>query len=102
MFNHYQVVKLGETLQQDRVVMNDAAPASAIIETGDAVLAPDGHGLAVQVNYPSNPLHGLWYDDLAARTSHEVFSYLPGSFGQIIGWDQSPVPASPQPIATAA
>jgi hypothetical protein len=102
MFNHYQVVKLGDTLQQDRVVMNDAAPASASIGTGDAVLAPDGHGLAVQVNYASDALHGLWYDDLATRTSREVFSYLPGSFGQIIGWDQSPVPASSQPVAPAA
>ena len=88
MFNHYQVVKLGETVSQDRVIMHDAAPASATIETGDAVLAPDGHGLVVQVNDTSSSLRGVWYDDLATQTSREVFPYLPGSSGQIIGWDQ--------------
>ncbi len=101
-FNHYQVMKLGNTLQQDRVVINNAAPAPAIIGTGDALLAPDGHGLVVQVNDTSASSRGVWYDDLATQTSREVFSYLPGSSGQIIAWDQSPVSASPLPVATAA
>ena len=102
MFNHYQVVKLGETLQQDRVVMNNAAPASALLRTGDALLAPDGHGLVVQVSNTSNSARGVWYDDLTTQTSHEVFPYLPGSSGRIIGWDQMRVPSSPLPVATAA
>src|SRR5579859_1136408 len=102
MFNNYQVVKLGETLQQDRVVMHNAAPASATIGTGDAMLAPDGHGVVVQVNDTSSSLRGVWYDDLATQTSREVFPYLPGLSGQIMGWHQLPVPASPLPIATAA
>ena len=95
MFNHYQVVKLGETLQQDRVLMNNAAPASAIIGTGDALLAPDGHGLVVQDGNSAGSSHGVWYDDLTTQTSREVFSYLPGSMGQLIGWDQLRVNDSP-------
>ena len=102
MFDRYQVVKLGETLQQDRVVMINAAPASAILGTGDALLAPDGHGLVVQVSNASNSAQGVWYDDLTTQTSREVFPYLPGSTGQIIGWDQARVPSSPFPVATAA
>ena len=102
MLNHYRVVKLGDTLQQDRVVMNNAAPVSATIGTGDALLAPDGHGLVVQVNDTSASSRDVWYDDLATQTSREVFSYLPGSFSQIITWDQARVSASPLPVATAA
>ena len=102
MFNNYQVVKLGATLQQDRVVMHNAAPASATIGTGDAMLAPDGHGMVVQVNETSASLRGVWYDDFATQTSREVFSYAPGASGQIIGWDQLPVSASPLPVETAA
>lgn len=88
MFNNYQVVKLGETLSQDRVVMNNAAPASAMIRTGDAMLAPDGHGLVVQDSNTAAATHGVWYDDLTRQTSRELFSYLPGVSGQLIGWDQ--------------
>ena len=88
MFKNYQVVKLGETLQQDRVVMNNAAPASAILGTGDTMLAPDGHGLVVQDSNSADSSRGVWYDDLTTRTSREVFSYLPGSSGQLVGWDQ--------------
>ena len=102
MFNNYQVVKLGETVSQDRVVMHNAAPASATIGTGDAMLAPDGHGLVVQVNDTSDSLRGVWYDDFTTQTSREVFPYPAGSSAQLIGWDQLPVPSSPLPVATAA
>lgn len=98
MVNNYQVVRLGETLQQDRVVMNNAAPASAMIGTEDAMLAPDGHGLVVQDSNSANSTRGVWYDDLTTQTSREVFSYLPGSSGQLIGWDQlrvTPTTATP-------
>ena len=88
MFNNYQVVKLGETLSQDRVVMNNAAPASATIGTGDAMLAPDGHGLVVQDSNTTAATRGVWYDDLTTQTSRHLFSYLPGASGQLIGWDQ--------------
>ena len=87
-FNNYQVVKLGETLSQDRVVMNNAAPASATIGTGDAMLAPDGHGLVVQDSNTTASTRGVWYDDLTTQTSRQLFSYLPGVSGQLIGWDQ--------------
>lgn len=102
MFNNYQVVKLGETLSQDRVVMHNAAPASATIGEGDAMLAPDGHGLVVQVNDTRDTSRGIWYDDLTTQKSREVFPYLPGSSGHILGWDQLPVSSSPLPVATAA
>jgi len=49
--------------------------------------------VVVQVNDTSSSLRGVWYDDLATQTSREVFPYLSGSSGQIIGWDQLPVPA---------
>lgn len=88
MFNNYQVVKLGETLSQDRVVMNNAAPASAMIGTGDAMLAPDGHGLVVQDSNTTASTRGVWYDDLTTQTSRQLFSYLPGVSGQLIGWNQ--------------
>lgn len=107
MFNNYQVVKLGKTLSQDRVVMKDAAPASAIIGTGDAMLAPDGHGLVVQDDNTTASARGVWYDDLTTQTSRELFSYLPGSSGQIIGWDQvrvggtSATPGASEPLAMA-
>ncbi len=102
MFNNYQVVKLGETLQQDRVVMHNAAPASATIGEGDAMLAPDGHGLVVQNSNSAGSSRGVWYDDLTTQTSREVFQYLPGMSGQLIGWDQLPVSSTPLPVATAA
>lgn len=86
--NNYQVVKLGQTPQQDRVVMNNAAPATATIGAGDAMLAPDGHALVVQDGNPADSLRGVWYDDLTTQTSHELFTYTPGSYGQLIGWDQ--------------
>ncbi|HKV59915.1 MAG TPA: hypothetical protein VJO32_16610 [Ktedonobacteraceae bacterium] len=87
-FNNFQVVKLGQTPQQDRVVMKNAAPATATIGAGDAMLAPDGHGLVVQDGNMADALRGVWYDDLTTQTSHELFTYTPGSYGQLIGWDQ--------------
>lgn len=102
MFNNYSVVKLGETLSQDRVVMHNAAPATATLGTGDAMLAPDGHGLVITDSNSAGSSRGVWYDDLTTQTSREVFPYLPGSSGQIIGWDQLPVPTTPLPVATAA
>jgi hypothetical protein len=107
MFNNYQVVKLGETLSQDRVVMNNAAPASATIGTGDAMLAPNGHGLVVQDSNTTASTRGVWYDDLTTQTSRELFSYLPGASGQLIGWDQLRVsgttatPDASEPLALA-
>ncbi|HEU0003095.1 MAG TPA: hypothetical protein VFQ36_19445 [Ktedonobacteraceae bacterium] len=86
--NNYQVVKLGQTPQQDRVVMNNAAPATATIEAGDAMLAPDGHALVVQDGNLTDSLRGVWYDDFTTQTSRELFTYTPGSYGQLIGWDQ--------------
>ncbi|MGH2493873.1 MAG: hypothetical protein ACRDIV_04130 [Ktedonobacteraceae bacterium] len=86
--NNYQVVKLGQTPQQDQVVMKNAAPATATIGAGDAMLAPDGHGLVVQDGNMADALRGVWYDDLTTQTSHELFTYTPGSYGQLIGWDQ--------------
>jgi hypothetical protein len=86
--NNYQVVKLGSTPQQDRVVMNNAAPATAFVGAGDAMLAPDGHGLVVQDGNRADSVRGVWYDDLTTQTSRELFTYLPGSYEQLIGWDQ--------------
>ncbi len=109
--NNYQVVKLGQTPRQDRVVMNNAAPASALVEAGDALLAPDGHGLVVQDGNLADSMRGVWYDDFTRQTSQELFTYLPGSSGKIVGWDQlrvngttpaSGTPMSPLQIAAAA
>jgi hypothetical protein len=93
--NNYQVVKLGQTPQQDRVVMNNAAPATAFVEAGDAMLAPDGHGLVVQDGNQTDSWRGIWYDDLTTQTSRELFTYLPGSYEQLIGWDQLRVTSTP-------
>lgn len=93
-FNNYQVVKLGQTPQQDQVVMKNAAPATATIGAGDAMLAPDGHGLVVQYSNLADSLRGVWYDDLTTQTSRELFTYTPDSYGQLIGWDQLPVNAT--------
>ena len=87
-FNNYQVVKLGPTPQQDLVVMKNAAPATAFIGEGDVLLAPDGHGLIVQDGNRADSLRGVWYDDLATQTSRELFTYLPDTYEQLIGWDQ--------------
>ncbi len=95
MFNNYQVVKLGQTPQQDRVVMKNAAPASALVGAGDVLLAPDGHGLVVQDGNRANSPRGVWYDDLTTQTSRELFTYLPGSDEQLIGWDQMRVTSTP-------
>ena len=86
--NNYQVVKLGSTPQQDRVIMNNAAPATAFVGAGDAMLAPDGHGLVVQDGNRADSPRGVWYDDLATQTSRELFTYVPGTYEQLIGWDQ--------------
>ncbi len=86
--NNYQVVKMGSTPQQDLVVMKNAAPAMAFVGAGDVMLAPDGHGLVVQDGNRADSLRGVWYDDLTTQTSRELFSYLPGSYEQLIGWDQ--------------
>ncbi len=86
--NTYQVVKMGSTPQQDLVVMKNAAPATAFVGAGDAMLAPDGHGLVVQDSNRANSSRGVWYDDLTTQTSRELFTYLPGSNEQLIGWDQ--------------
>jgi hypothetical protein len=86
--NYYQVVKMGSTLQQDLVVMKNAAPSTAFVGAGDAVLAPDGHGLVVQDGNQADSPRGVWYDDLTTQTSRELFTYLPGSYEQLIGWDQ--------------
>lgn len=102
VLNNYQVVTLGKTLSQDHVIMHNAAPASATIGDGDAMLAPNGHGIVVQVNDTSDALRGIWYDDFTTQTSREIFPYPPGSSGQIIGWDQLPVFSLPLPVATAA
>jgi hypothetical protein len=85
---NYQVVKMGQTPQQDLVVMKNAAPATATVGAGDAMLAPDGHGLVVQDGNTADSSRGVWYDDLTTQTSRELFAYLPGSYGQLIGWDQ--------------
>jgi hypothetical protein len=85
---NYQIVKMGQTPQQDLVVMKNAAPATATVGAGDAMLAPDGHGLVVQDGNLADSLRGVWYDDLTTQTSRELFTYLPDSYGQLIGWDQ--------------
>lgn len=99
--NNYQVVKLGSTPQQDRVVMNNAAPATAFVGAGDAMLAPDGHGLVVQDGNRADSLRGLWYDDLTTQTSRELFTYLPGSYEQLIGWDQLRVASTPATLGAS-
>jgi Domain of unknown function (DUF5050) len=86
--NSYQVMQLGQTPQQDKIVMKNAAPPSAIVGAGNAMLAPDGHGLVVQDGNLAGASRGVWYDDLTTQTSRELFTYLPGSHGQLIGWDQ--------------
>jgi hypothetical protein len=52
------------------------------------MLAPDGHGLVVQDSNQANSSRGVWYDDLTTQTSRELFTYLPGSNEQLIGWNQ--------------
>ena len=52
------------------------------------MLAPDGHGLVVQDGNRADAVRGVWYDDLTTQTSRELFTYLPGSYEQLIGWDQ--------------
>ena len=102
--NSYQVVKLGRTPQQDQVVMKNAAPATAIVGAGDAMLAPDGHGLVVQDSNLADSSRGVWYDDLTAQTSRELFTYVPGSSGHLIGWDRLPVvnATTPTPDVTVS
>ena len=86
--NNYEVVKMGQTPQQDLVVMKNAAPATALVGSGDVMLAPDGHGLIVQDGNRADSPRGVWYDDLTTQTSRELFTYLPDSYEQLIGWDQ--------------
>ena len=88
VLNNYQVVKLGPTPLQDLIVMKNAAPAMALVGAGDVMLAPDGHGLIVQDGNRADSLRGVWYDDLTTQTSRELFTYLPDSYEQLIGWDQ--------------
>ncbi|HLX59287.1 MAG TPA: hypothetical protein VKR83_19905, partial [Ktedonobacteraceae bacterium] len=106
--NNYQVVKLGQGTQQDQVLLKNAAPTTALIGPGDVMLAPDGHGLIVQDGNQDDTPRGVWYDDLTAKTSRELFTYAPDANGHLIGWDQllvkgaAPVPGvNVTPTATA-
>jgi len=89
--NNNQVMKLGQTPKQDRVLMKNAAPPTALIGPGDAMLAPDGHGLIVQDSNQNDKSRGVWYDDLTTQTSRKLLTFAPGSDAYLIGWDQLPV-----------
>jgi hypothetical protein len=99
----FQVLKLGATTQQDRVVLNNAAPgATALCATtsvganpicsADFALAPYGHALVVQGLYPDGT-YKVWSNDLTTGKQMAVPT-LSGIHTpiQLIGWDKIPTP----------
>ncbi len=102
----FEVVELGATPQQDRVLLADAAPGATSLcvpgNTNDQpfsqdvcpaeiALSPYAHGLVVQGTLPNGTLQ-LWATDLTSG-KQQVIKPTNNSRKQVqlLGWDQLPV-----------
>jgi hypothetical protein len=101
----FQVVQLGSSPQQDKVLMADVAPGAvslcdpsfevnaatgAICDTTNIALAPYAHGLIVEASYPDGS-RKVWSDDLI--TSKQFVLLTPANATEVLvpGWDRIPV-----------
>jgi len=101
--NHqFEVVQLGATPRQDRVLVKDVAPGAAslcdptfgadtICDTTNIALSPLGHALIVIASYPDGS-RKVWSDDLT--TGKQFVMLTPSSNEGVIvpGWDRIAVP----------
>ncbi|MEO6892376.1 MAG: hypothetical protein ABI456_21935, partial [Ktedonobacteraceae bacterium] len=92
----FEVVKLGNSVQRDQVLLSDAAPGAISISGDGFALAPYGYKLVVQAVKPDGSISVLAYDLAVAQKSQPVHILnIPAPIApaavQLVGWDQLPV-----------
>ena len=90
---HYQVVQLGASVQQDRVLLPDIAPGATSVQASDVAVAPYGYVLVVRAIYANN-VEKLVYGDLMTQATQEVQLPVGVQAIRAIGWDRLiPIPS---------
>ena len=84
---HLQVVQLGASTQQDRVILPDIAPGATAIQTSDIAVAPYGYALVTKATYANN-VEKLLYSDLMTQDTQEVLLPVGVHDVHAIGWDK--------------
>ncbi len=84
---HLQVVQLGASTQQDRVILPDIAPGATSVQASDIAVAPYGYALVTKATYANN-VEKLLYSDLMTQDTQDV--PLPVGVHNVhaIGWDK--------------
>nr|BBH95830.1 hypothetical protein KTA_40290 [Thermogemmatispora argillosa] len=102
----FEVRKLGDTPQQDQLVVVNAAPGASSVLPDGLALAPYGWALLTEALYPDHSLR-LWATNLTTHAQKLLLS-VPASqmtragAPQLIGWDQLPVSGEATPTPAEA
>lgn len=94
----FQVVRLGATMQQDQVLMQDVAPGATslcnpsltievICDTTNVALAPLAHALVVIASYPDGS-RKVWSDDLVSGRQLMLMTLTGAQSAIVPGWDR--------------
>ncbi|WP_176728822.1 hypothetical protein, partial [Thermogemmatispora onikobensis] len=102
----FAVRKLGNTPQQDQLVVVNAAPGARSILTNGLALAPYGWALLTEALYPDHSLR-LWATNLTTHAQKLLLSLSATQVTQqgtpqLVGWDQLPVSDETTPTPSAA
>ncbi|MBX5448888.1 TolB family protein [Thermogemmatispora sp.] len=97
----FEVRKLGDTPQQDQLVVVNAAPGASSVLPDGLALAPYGWALLTEALYPDHSLR-LWATNLTTHTQKLLLSVSASQMTragapQLIGWDQLPVKSEATP-----
>jgi hypothetical protein len=92
----YQVVKMGTTPAQDRVLLDGLAPGAAYIAPGSVAVAPYGRALVARAIYADGH-EELWYGDLTSGKQFRLSIPAGAKLLALKGWDRLQVPGTPPP-----
>jgi hypothetical protein len=97
----YQVVKLGATPAQDRVLLDNLAPGAAYIAQDSVAVAPYGRVLVARAMYADGH-EELWYGDLTSGRQSRLTIPAGAKLLALKGWDRLQVPNAGTPTPSAS
>ncbi|WP_052888836.1 hypothetical protein [Thermogemmatispora carboxidivorans] len=102
----FAVRRLGNTPQQDQLVVVNAAPGARSILTNGLALAPYGWALLTEALYPDHSLR-IWATDLTTHAQKLLLSLSATQVTQLgtpqlVGWDQLPTSNEASPVPSTA